>query len=82
MQAGYAVRDRGGQAWEYRWEVSPPRRRPEISDAVDAAMLQSYGDQGWELVSVFAVPIRVVAFVPWNYNVWYYFKRPKVAIVT
>lgn len=77
MQEGHTGQGQKARAWEYRWEVSPPRRSPEISDAVDLAMLQSYGDQGWELVSVVAVPIRAVAFVPWSYNVWYYFKRPK-----
>ncbi len=68
----------GAQAWEYRWEVSPPRRRPIISDAEDAAMLQSYGDQGWELVSVVAIPSTMgMGYIPMTYNLWYYFKRPK-----
>jgi len=60
--------------WEYRWETSSPRKREAIATPEDAAMLQQYGEAGWELVSVVAVP-----WLPsGQYQMWYYFKRRKL----
>lgn len=66
--------------WEYRWEASSLRKREAIATPEDAAMLQQYGEAGWELVSAVAVPWKLGfnSYIPSQYQIWYYFKRRKL----
>jgi hypothetical protein len=61
--------------WEYE-SVSLVRRGIASNASSDKEILNEYGKEGWELVSVVRIPSRAIA--GYSYDVIAYLKREKV----